>query len=132
MGAELNVANRTMAAAQESLTDVNSVWLIPQLSTRLDEVGEELATTGMDIDLANHATSVLPGILGADGPRRYLVLFVQPAESRELGGFVGAYGLLDVDQGRFRLSESGGIDSDFGQGIADFSDPGDFLSLIHI
>jgi len=120
---ELNLANRTMTEARAALQQVNTPWLLPQLGSRLETVDEELAATGADIDLANHATSVLPGILGANGQRRYLVLFVQPAESREFGGFVGAYGLLEVADGRFNLAESGSINTDFGRGEATLSAP---------
>ena len=41
----------------------------------------------------------LPGILGWDEPRRYLVLTQNPAELRPTGGFIGSYGLVSVDRG---------------------------------
>jgi len=126
VNAELELANATLQQAQLSLTDVDTPWLLPVLSSRLDSVQEELAAAGADIDLANNATAVMPGILGAEGQRRYLVLFVQPAESREFGGFVGAYGILEVEQGRFELTESGSIDVDLGFGVqqAEFAEMG--------
>jgi hypothetical protein len=126
VNAELNLASRTLAAARVSLQDVNSPWLVPLLSSRLASVNEELAATGVNIDLANHGTAVLPNMFGANGLRRYIVLFVQPSESREFGGFVGAYGLLEADQGQFTLVESGSIDTDLGVGKATFSDPTSF------
>ncbi len=126
VNAELDRANLTLISAQQSLTDVNTPWLLPQLSSRLDSVDEELAATATDINLASNATAVLPGILGADGQRRYIVLFVQPAESREFGGFVGAYGILEVDNGRFNLAESGSFEDDFGTAPASFASPDDF------
>lgn len=123
VNAELTLANRTLVEARASLDEVNTPWLLPQLSSRLTAVDDELIAAGEDIDLANHATAVLPGILGANGQRRYLVLFVQPAESREFGGFVGAYGVLEVSDGRLDLVESGSIGSDFGTGAATLSNP---------
>lgn len=123
VNAELDLANRTLRNAREALGAVDSPWIVPQLASRLETVQLELTETGEDVDLANHATSVMPGILGADGMRRYLILFVQPAESREFGGFVGAYGLLEVDQGVFSLVESGSIDVDLGLGEARFTEP---------
>lgn len=42
----------------------------------------------------------LPGILGWDEPKRYLVLTQNPAELRPTGGFIGSYGLLSFDKGR--------------------------------
>ena len=38
-------------------------------------------------------------MLGADGPRTYLLLFTTPSESRGLGGFIGSYAELRVDDG---------------------------------
>jgi len=130
VNAELNLANLTLRDAQQALLDVDTPWLLPQLSSRLDSVQVELDDAAQNIDLANHATSVLPGILGSDGQRRYLILFVQPSESREFGGFVGAYGILTANQGRLSLVESGSIDPDIGPGLADavFTDPAAFPS----
>ena len=126
VNAELNLANRTLAAARVSLRDVNSPWLLPVLSSRLTSVDDKLASTAADVDLANHGTAVLPNMFGANGLRRYIVLFVQPSESREFGGFVGAYSLLEADQGQFTLVESGSVDTDLGVGEATFTDPGAF------
>jgi hypothetical protein len=41
-----------------------------------------------------------PPLLGADGPKRYVVLFGNPAEAREMGGFVASIGVLSADGGR--------------------------------
>ena len=46
-------------------------------------------------------------MLGADGPRTYLVLFTTPSESRGLGGFVGSYAELTVDDGQLASSQFG-------------------------
>jgi len=120
---ELTSANLAMQSAQQSLIDVRTPWLLPLLADRLDTVQVELNSAAQDIDLANHATAVLPRILGADGPRRYLVLFVQPAEAREFGGFVGAYGILETENGQFNLTESGSIDTGIGENQATLTDP---------
>ncbi|MEM7093181.1 MAG: DUF4012 domain-containing protein [Actinomycetota bacterium] len=110
VAAELGNSNRVLRNAQAELRSVRSPWLLPLLDDRLASVEVELADVVADIDLANHATAVVPSILGGDGPRTYLVLFVQPAEAREYGGFVGAFGLLRADQGRLSLIESGSTD----------------------
>lgn len=43
---------------------------------------------------------LLPGILGWDAPKRYLVLAQNPAELRPTGGFIGTYGIVTFDKGR--------------------------------
>ena len=126
VNSELANANRVLQNAQASIRDVRSPWLIPFLDARLESVEVELQDVVGDIDLANHATAVMPAILGADGTRTYLVLFVQPAESREFGGFVGAYGLLEATDGKLSLLESGSIDTEYATGEALFTEAGLF------
>ena len=46
-----------------------------------------------------------PAMLGADGPRTYLMLFTTPSESRGLGGFVGSYAELQIADGQLTLGE---------------------------
>lgn len=41
----------------------------------------------------------LESFLGADTPKRYLVIFQNPHELRPTGGFIGSFALLDLDQG---------------------------------
>ena len=40
-------------------------------------------------------------------PRRYLVLFTTPSESRGLGGFVGNYAELTIDDGHLSMTSFG-------------------------
>lgn len=47
----------------------------------------------------------LPGILGWDGPRRYLVLTQNPAELRPTGGYIGSFGVITFDRGRITERE---------------------------
>ncbi len=99
------------AAAFETATAevgaVRSPWLIGPLADRVDRVNDELTTALPDVQLAARAAREGPAMLGADGPRRYLVLFTQPAETRGLGGFVGNWAELTADDGRVEVSRSG-------------------------
>ena len=49
---------------------------------------------------ALRAIELAPEMLGADGPRTYLLLFTTPSESRALGGFIGSYAELTVTDGQ--------------------------------
>ena len=61
---------------------------------------EELqGVTGRGRDIAD----IAPDLLGASGPRRYLVLLVNNAEARPSGGIVSGIGLLTLNQGHIRL-----------------------------
>jgi len=50
-------------------------------------------------DLRRLAQSI-DKLLGSEQPRRYLVIFQNPAEIRPTGGFMGSFGLLDIQKGR--------------------------------
>jgi hypothetical protein len=52
---------------------------------------------------ARDVTGGLPTLLGADGPRRHLVVLQTSAELRGTGGLVGVLVVLDADQGRLAL-----------------------------
>jgi len=46
-------------------------------------------------------------MLGAQGQRRYLIVFMTPAESRGAGGFAGNWAEITVDDGELSVSASG-------------------------
>jgi hypothetical protein len=74
---------------------------VSRLSTQLDEVGEQTST-------ASRAADLLPPMLGANGTRRYLLMFQNLSESRSLGGMVGAVAVVEADHGRITLTRQGG------------------------
>ncbi|MGH3329253.1 MAG: DUF4012 domain-containing protein [Streptomycetales bacterium] len=49
------------------------------------------------------ATRVLPPLLGGDGPRRYFLAVQNNAEARGTGGLVGAYAIVEADDGQLRF-----------------------------
>lgn len=103
----LQAAATTFESASQEVGAVRSPWLAGPLAERVDQVNDELATVLPDVQLAALAAQEAPALLGADGPRRYLVLFTQPAESRGLGGFVGNWAELTAVDGRVEMSRSG-------------------------
>ena len=56
---------------------------------------------------ADQAARLLPPLLGADGPRRYLLVSQNPAELRATGGMFGAYAVIQADGGRVRMGRQG-------------------------
>jgi Protein of unknown function (DUF4012) len=50
---------------------------------------------------------IIKEVLGANGPRTYLIEQVNPAELRPGGGFIGTYSVLRADQGSLKLIKSG-------------------------
>lgn len=101
----LRDASREVEATAAALQENDDTWLIPPLRRRVADFNEQIVDAADETALASEVLSVAPALLGADGPRTYMVLFTSPSESRELGGFMGNIGLLNVDQGRITLEE---------------------------
>lgn len=69
---------------------------------RAEEADELLAD-------AEAGFEILPGFLGADGPRRYLLGMQNSAELRGTGGAMLRFARITLDRGRFRLDSSSSV-----------------------
>ena len=99
----------SIRASRAALGDVGRDWLSPPLTDRLTSLDGDLAGAADDADEAGAALRVIPGLLGADGPRHYFIAFVTPAELRGSGGFVGSFAEVTTDDGEVELVRSGSI-----------------------
>lgn len=50
----------------------------------------------------NEDFPLLQKMLGADRPQKYLLLFQNNSEMRPTGGFIGSYGILDLENGKIK------------------------------
>jgi Protein of unknown function (DUF4012) len=92
----------------KAVTDASrSPWFVHRVDIELDDFDESVDEHLPGIENALEAIRLAPELRGVDGPRRYLVLFTTPAESRGLGGFVGNYAELTADDGRLTMSRFG-------------------------
>ena len=84
-----------------------SPWLLAPLATRIDEALVDIEQTAHQA----HATALVaergPAMLGADGPRRYLLAFVNSAESRATNGVMGNWSEITIDDGAMQVTASG-------------------------
>ena len=108
--APLAATSAAVDGALAAVEDVRTPWLAGPLAEQVDEFAGEVADVAPPARVAAVAARDLPAVLGADGPRRYLVLFTTPAESRGAGGFVGSWAVLTAQDGRLELSEQGRAD----------------------
>jgi hypothetical protein len=100
----------SVASLEQTLEDLEtatSPWLAPPLAEPLDQIHEEVSATLPGAQNALAGAQVVPDMLGADGPRTWLVLFTTPAESRLLGGFIGHWATIRTEDGRLTLIDSG-------------------------
>jgi hypothetical protein len=103
----LREARAALDALSAATAESRSPWLIGAASYQLDDFEQSTREHVASLDNALRAIDDAPAMLGANGPRRYLLLFTTPAESRGLGGFVGSYAELIADDGQLTLEAVG-------------------------
>lgn len=100
---QIQSAAYAVRTSVERLNNIQTDNLLPQVSGPLMEARDKLAALRKDLDSAADAANLAPDMLGAETPRRYLVLMQNNAESRSTGGIPGALAVLNVDGGRLTL-----------------------------
>lgn len=96
-------ASAAFAEADDELQSVETTGLLDVVGTRLAEVTDQVGEADATLAAAERAVEVLPGMLGQDGVRSYLLAFQNNAEVRAPGGMPGAMSLLAADNGRITL-----------------------------
>lgn len=88
-----------ISALSLSLEQSSTTWLAPQLTEVVQVVQDELAPLAARDSIGPDIRLGVRDLIGDYGERRYLVLFGNPAEARELGGFAGGTALVSLDRG---------------------------------
>ena len=120
----LRSAADSAQAADERLQGVQAGGLLPVLRSRFEEARDTVASLDRTLGAAAGASQVLPQALGAEGPRRYLVLVQNNAEPRALGGITGSVLELRADRGKVELvgSRPGSSFGDLGRPVLPLTD----------
>lgn len=95
------------ARAHTELSRMPSTWLLSPLADALAKFDRTVAKADDSAQTAQEAVALAPRMLGGRGTRRYLVLFVTPAEVRGSGGLIANYGVLVARDGVLRLESLG-------------------------
>jgi hypothetical protein len=98
--------------AQQDVAEIRTDGLVDQVGTAVAQLTDGLSRAERLTATADRAARLLPGILGAGGPRNYLVLFQNNAEIRATGGMPGAYIVVHADAGAVTITDQGTAASD--------------------
>lgn len=99
----IQAAAHAVRESTQRLDNINTESLLPQIVGPLTEARGELSELSKDLNSASSAATLAPAMLGAESPRRYLLLMQNNAESRATGGIPGALAVLSVDKGSLKL-----------------------------
>lgn len=97
----------TLLESTESINDIDMTWIARPAASRIDDVRAELARLDDPIGDVQAVTSILPAMLGSEEERRYLVMFMTPAELRAGGGLAGNWAELSALDGRLQVIDAG-------------------------
>lgn len=96
-----------MSSSSARLERVDAASVRPEVGEPLVELRDALLDATPLVQTAASVTEWVPGLLGAEGERSWLVLLQNPSEARGAGGFPGGYLVLTTDAGRVGVSSSG-------------------------
>lgn len=99
----VSAAALAVHAARERVDAINTEGAMKELTAATSRLRGAVTEADLAISAVENAVTLLPAIMGVDGPREYLVLFQNPAELRATGGIAGAVALLGTDDGQMRL-----------------------------
>jgi len=102
--------------AADALRDVRAIevrGVVEPLADARDRTVDLLSDITPMLSRLDATVPLMPAMLGAEGPRTYVVMFQNPAEARALGGAALSFAVLRVDAGRIDLDTTAAAALDF-------------------
>jgi len=107
MAPQAQSANAVIGHAAASVKAIDADDLLAPFQDKVRSAQESIDILARHARTLSTTITTLPGMLGADGPRRYLLAVQNPAEARPTGGIIGAWAVVAADQGRISLLGNG-------------------------
>ncbi|KKP67745.1 MAG: hypothetical protein UR66_C0011G0021 [Candidatus Moranbacteria bacterium GW2011_GWE1_35_17] len=113
---DLNEVNNYLVQARDNLNKVKITDIPEENQEKILALKNKLPMITQAVGDFSANNQLLADLIGANGPRKYLFLFQNNQEMRATGGFIGSYGVLDIDSaGRIRNFFIDGIFNPDGQ-----------------
>lgn len=104
----LAATDRVLADADEEVSRIRPERLLAPLQAPASEFTQRTHEAATAAAAAHDAGRLLPTMLGGTGPaRRYLLMVLNNAEVRSLGGMPGSFAILEARRGKVRMLEQG-------------------------
>jgi hypothetical protein len=103
----LAAADAAVSRARDRIAAIAVDGLVGPIKAAVGRLLEDLDGAADTTATAARSAALLPPMLGAGGPRDYLVLFQNLAEVRATGGMPGAYVVVRADRGKIGIVDQG-------------------------
>ncbi|WCN78727.1 DUF4012 domain-containing protein [Micromonospora sp. LH3U1] len=107
VSAELTRADESVQRTRRDLAAVSADSLVSQIRQALTDLRGEIDRLASLTSAADQGSRLLPPLLGANGPRRYLLVSQNLAELRATGGMLGAYAMIEAEDGKVKMGKQG-------------------------
>lgn len=101
----LKQADSALQAAVAETTSIDTGTTIGQITDAKAKFLGMLDQIAPTVSALNTIVPMLPTVLGADGPRHYVIVFQNTAEMRALGGTVLSSELATIDEGKITMGQ---------------------------
>jgi hypothetical protein len=98
-------ADDALVAALDDVTAIDTGSTIRPVADAVARLRDTVGKAAETLAVVRHVTDLAPAMLGADGDRKYLLMFQNNAEVRSTGGIPGALALVRTGDGAFSLTE---------------------------
>jgi hypothetical protein len=98
-------ASAALASSEKSVQAIQTEDTLDVVRTAAKQLEAAVTEAAASIEAVDRAVRLVPNMLGAAGPRNYVLLFQNPAELRATGGIAGAVALLHMENGRIELTQ---------------------------
>ena len=102
----VTTASDVLTEQRARIDAIDTGSLLGPVQGPIEELQEKVGTAESGAAAAARAMRLAPGMLGANGPRTYLVMFQNNAESRSLGGIPGSIALVRAEGGRLTFDDT--------------------------
>ncbi|WP_120493215.1 DUF4012 domain-containing protein [Microbacterium phyllosphaerae] len=102
-------ASATLSSAEDRALGIDADATLPPLADAVREMRSTVTQAATVVGSLHGAAALLPTMLGAEGPRNYVLAMQNNAELRSSGGIIGAIALLHAENGRITLVQQASV-----------------------
>jgi hypothetical protein len=103
----VTAADQAVRLERDRIDALPTSGLLAPVRQAVDQLRVQLHSAARTTGTAARAVTLLPPMLGADGPRTYALLFLNNAELRASGGIPGSWAILRADHGQIEIVNQG-------------------------